>query len=72
MPSPFVVEAVYENGVFRPSQPVTLPEHERVRLVVQTGMSRARRTQGIVPWTGDAALLQRFAEDPELDPAEEP
>jgi len=29
------IEAIYENGVFRPVQPVSLPEKERVRLQVE-------------------------------------
>ncbi len=28
------VEAVYENGVFRPLQPVQLPEHQRVTITI--------------------------------------
>ena len=28
------IEAVYENGVFRPLQPIHLPEHQRVTLVL--------------------------------------
>jgi predicted DNA-binding antitoxin AbrB/MazE fold protein len=28
------VEAIYENGVFRPLEPVDLPEHQRVQLTV--------------------------------------
>jgi predicted DNA-binding antitoxin AbrB/MazE fold protein len=28
------IEAVFENGVFRPLQPVTLPEKQRVTLVL--------------------------------------
>jgi predicted DNA-binding antitoxin AbrB/MazE fold protein len=28
------VEAVYENGVFRPLEPVDLPEHQRVQVTV--------------------------------------
>jgi len=28
------VEAIYENGVFRPLTPVALPDHEQVRLTV--------------------------------------
>lgn len=31
---PESVEAIYENGVFRPLQPVNLPEGERVQLTV--------------------------------------
>jgi predicted DNA-binding antitoxin AbrB/MazE fold protein len=28
------LEAVYENGVFRPLQPVQLPEHQRVMVTI--------------------------------------
>lgn len=28
------VEAIYENGVFRPLQPVRLPEHRRVTVTI--------------------------------------
>jgi predicted DNA-binding antitoxin AbrB/MazE fold protein len=28
------VEAIYENGVFRPLEPVDLPEHQRVQVSV--------------------------------------
>ncbi len=28
------IEAVFENGIFRPLQPVHLPEHQRVMLVL--------------------------------------
>ena len=28
------IDAVYENGVLRPTQPLRLSEHERVRVVV--------------------------------------
>jgi predicted DNA-binding antitoxin AbrB/MazE fold protein len=28
------VEAIYENGVFRPLQPVQLPEHRRVTVTI--------------------------------------
>ena len=30
------VEAIYENGVLRPLQPLALPEHAHVRLSVET------------------------------------
>ncbi len=31
------VEAVFENGVLKPLNPLNLPEHQKVRLVVDTG-----------------------------------
>jgi predicted DNA-binding antitoxin AbrB/MazE fold protein len=30
------VDAVFENGVFRPLEPVGLPEHQRVALAITT------------------------------------
>jgi len=32
-----LVEAIYENGVFRPLQPVQLPEHRRVIVAIDEG-----------------------------------
>jgi predicted DNA-binding antitoxin AbrB/MazE fold protein len=43
------VEAVYENGVLRPLEPLGLSESQRVRLVVSTGMEgRSERDWGAV------------------------
>ena len=60
------IEAVYENGVLKPSQPLPLAEHEKVRVTIESGVSRARQTAGLLPWTGDAADLDRFISDPEI------
>ena len=32
---PLTVEAVYENGVLKPAQPLPLKEHEQVRVTVE-------------------------------------
>jgi predicted DNA-binding antitoxin AbrB/MazE fold protein len=69
---PITVEAIYEDGVLKPSQPIALKEHEKVRLTVHTQTDWVERTAGIIPWTGDADTLRRFAEDPELDLEESP
>ena len=66
------VEATYENGVLKLEQPLTLREHEKVTVTVQAGVSRARQTAGLLRWTGDPAILERFIMDPELDPLEGP
>jgi predicted DNA-binding antitoxin AbrB/MazE fold protein len=66
------VEAVYEDGVLKPMQPLPFQEHEKVQIIVQAGISRARQTAGLLRWTGDPALLERFIRDPELDPLEGP
>ncbi len=38
------VEAIYEDGVLRPLQPLALPEHAHVRLSVETMPEDADRT----------------------------
>jgi len=67
---PLTVEAIYENGVLRPAHPLPLKEHEKVQLTVLQETSVAQQTFGLMGWTGDAATVERFALDPELDPQE--
>ena len=64
------IDAIYENGVLRPIQPLALQEHEQVRVTVEQGKSWAARTAGMVPWTGNAEELEQFAIDPVFDPQE--
>jgi len=66
------IEAVYENGVLKPAQPLPLKEHERVQVTVQPRTSWAERTAGLLRWPGDVATLDQFISDPELDPQEAP
>lgn len=66
------VEAVYENGVLKPTRPLPLKEHEKVTVTVAPAMSIARQTAGMVPWTGDAETLERLARDPEFGILESP
>ncbi len=70
-----VVEAIYENGVLRPAEPLPLGEHEKVLISVRPGLTWADRTAGLLGWTGSVELADRFASDPELDfppPSEQP
>jgi predicted DNA-binding antitoxin AbrB/MazE fold protein len=60
------VEAVYENGVLKPAEPLPLREHETVRITVVQGATPLLRAYGIIGWTGDAETLRRIAEDPEF------
>jgi predicted DNA-binding antitoxin AbrB/MazE fold protein len=64
------VEAVYENGVLKPAQPLPLKEHEKVRLTVQAATSRVRQTAGLMGWTGSQEDADFVALSPELDPQE--
>ena len=66
------VEATYENGVLKPSQPLPLREHERVQVTVESELSWAERTAGMLKWTGDPQVLRRIAADDEFGILESP
>lgn len=66
------VEATYENGVLKLSQPLPLQEQEKVRVTVETGKSPLLEAYGIMGWKGDAETLRRIAEDPEFGILESP
>jgi len=60
------IEAIYENGVFRPTRPLPLKDQEVVRITIEPGLSWAERTSGLLQWKGDPELLQRVAERDEF------
>ncbi|HJT78031.1 MAG TPA: antitoxin family protein [Gemmataceae bacterium] len=64
------IEAIYENGVLKPSGPLPLKEHERVRVTVHASGNWVQETAGMIRWTGDHETLRRLAEDAEFDPQE--
>jgi predicted DNA-binding antitoxin AbrB/MazE fold protein len=66
------VEAVYENGVLKPSEPLPFKEHEKVTITVDSALTWAERTAGILRWTGDPEILRRIAEDDEFSILESP
>jgi predicted DNA-binding antitoxin AbrB/MazE fold protein len=66
-------EAVYEDGVLKPVRPLPLKEHERVRVTIVPGvpevgpaLEAARRSYGLLQWTGGPEVLRRIAEDDEF------
>lgn len=66
------IEAVFENGVLKPTQPLSLPEHQRVRLTIQVQTSRIRQSAGLIRWQGTAEELERIAIDPDFGIEESP
>lgn len=64
------VEAVYEDGVLKPAQPLPLKEQERVRVTIQRGDTPLLRAYGIMGFQGTAEEAEYFALDPELLPEE--
>lgn len=69
MSEPITVEAVYENGVLRPMQPLPFKEGERVRVVIPaTGPDQA--LPPAEPLTRNPRLSEWAAMDKELEYAE--
>jgi predicted DNA-binding antitoxin AbrB/MazE fold protein len=46
---PLTIEAIYENGVLEPTEPLPFKEHEKVTVTVRPIISLARQTAGMVP-----------------------
>jgi predicted DNA-binding antitoxin AbrB/MazE fold protein len=61
------IDAVYEDGVLKPAEPLALKEHERVRVTIQPATSWVEETAGLIQWKGTPEELQYLAEDPEFD-----
>ena len=59
------IEAVYENGVFKPVQALPLQEGQEVHLTIQPAGSAAARFCGSLRWTGDPEELRRCLDDPD-------
>ena len=68
------LEATFENGMLKLSEPVPLTEHQRVRVTIHTQAERDRvkQTYGLLGWKGDSETVQRIALDPEFDILESP
>lgn len=65
---PISFEAVYENGVLKPVQPLPLKEHERVQVTVETPPLDILQAGGILGWKGTSEELERIlAEAEELE-----
>jgi predicted DNA-binding antitoxin AbrB/MazE fold protein len=59
------VEATYENGVLKPSQPLPLKEQEKARVTIESALSVVERTHGRLGWKGDHETLERILAETE-------
>ena len=59
------IDAIYENGVLRPIQPLALKEREQVRITVEPSKSWADATFGMIGWKGDAETFERILSEAE-------
>jgi predicted DNA-binding antitoxin AbrB/MazE fold protein len=66
------VEAVVENGLLRPIQPLPLKENTQVRITIQPKENWVQESYGLCGWKGDAEELRRLALAPDLDLEEGP
>jgi predicted DNA-binding antitoxin AbrB/MazE fold protein len=72
------VEAIYENGILKLSQPLPLRDQEKVQVTiqatldVQARLDAVQRSYGILPWTGDPRILERIALEDEFGILESP
>ena len=64
------IEATYENGVLKPSQPLPLAEKQRITVTIHDSTQAKRQGFGLVPWTGALEDLDHLIDDVENDPLE--
>jgi predicted DNA-binding antitoxin AbrB/MazE fold protein len=67
----WTIEAVYENGVLKPAQPLPLKEHETVQVTIAVPTSPLLAAYGIMGFKGTAEEADYFALSPDLDPLED-
>ena len=61
------VEAVYENGVLKPSEPLPWKEGARVRVDVSSLESPLLKAYGIMGWKGTSDELDRLLAEIDAD-----
>jgi predicted DNA-binding antitoxin AbrB/MazE fold protein len=61
------VEAVYENGVLKPAQPLPFKEHEKLHITISSPANWVQETAGLLGWKGSSEELAAFALDPEFE-----
>ena len=66
------VEAVYEDGVLKPSEPLPWKDGERVRIAVSSLDSPILKAYGIMGWKGTSEELDRLLAEIEFDEDEVP
>jgi predicted DNA-binding antitoxin AbrB/MazE fold protein len=66
------VEAVVENGLLRPMQPLPFRENEQVQITIQPKGNWVEQSYGLCGWQGNVEELRRLALAPDLDLEEGP
>ncbi|HEX7446837.1 MAG TPA: antitoxin family protein [Pirellulales bacterium] len=58
---PISIDAIYENGVLRPLDPLPFLENARIRITLDLHQSWADITAGMVPRPDDVSVLEEIA-----------
>ncbi len=45
---PKTIEAIYENGVFKPIKKVTIPEHSKIRIIISPEKEWAKEIKSLL------------------------
>ena len=62
-----VIQAIYENGVFRPLDPIELPDHSQVELFIhQPAQANLHTVATTTPLAKLAAIACAHPENPDL------
>jgi predicted DNA-binding antitoxin AbrB/MazE fold protein len=57
------IEAVYEDGILKPNEPLPLAERERVQVVIHRTVLLADQTCGMLGFSGDADAFDRLLKE---------
>jgi predicted DNA-binding antitoxin AbrB/MazE fold protein len=64
---PLTVEAVYEDGVLKPKEPLPLKEHEQVQITVHPRVSKLADLYGFMGWKGTHEELEQLLAEADED-----
>lgn len=56
------INAIYENGVFKPLSPLDIKEHEKVEIIIREKTSAAKLSQGLIK--ADSKVIEEIALNP--------
>ena len=57
------VDAVVENGLLRPMQPLPFKENEQVRITIQPKENWVQESYGLCGWKGNPEELRRLLQE---------
>lgn len=66
---PQTIEAIYEDGVFKPVKSVDIKDHAVVRIIIEDAKTVALSTSGMIP-SRNSKVVGTIALEPEFLPEE--